>query len=318
MVNSEMQKGQRLSTQSIQRAVWIVLAALITSLALFGGYYYWDRYVRLGDQSPLELDVQHLEEAIREDPQNPEARVALSEYYVSSGQYQEGLKQANQVLRLYPEHEGALLISGIAYVRMDQPEAALEPLERFVALRKDQEMAHIDTALEAAYYFLGESYVKLDRPAEAIPLLEAALAINRTDADALYQVGVAYQANSQPEIALERYQQAVRFVPDFTEAYSGMIESYTALDQPDYVAYARGMQAFTLGDYETAQIHLKHATQALPDFAAAFLGLGLTYEKTGSPDAALGAIQRALELNPGDFATQQAHGRLQAASNVED
>ncbi len=309
------QKRRQLSTRGIQRLIWLVLAALATSLVLFGGYYYWDRYVHLGDKSPLELDIEQMEEIIRKDPQNPEARVAIAEHYLNQGMYPEALDQTKQVLSAYPENESALLVSGIAYVRLNQPEAALDPLEKFTALRKDQPMAGADTILEAAYYFLGESYVKLDRPAEAITALEAALAISSTDADAIYQLGRAYQANNQPEAALERYHKAVRFVPDFIEAYSGMIESYSTLDQPDFVAYARGMQAFSLQDYGTAQTHLEHATKALPDFAPAFLGMGLTCEKLGDSEAALDAIQRALDLNPNDFAAQQALGRIQAAMN---
>ncbi len=309
------QKRRQLSIRGIQRLIWLVLAALATSVVLFGGYYYWDRYVHIGDKSPLELDIENMEEIIRDDPQNPEARVAIAEHYLNQGMYQEALDQTKQVLSAYPENESALLVSGIAHVRLNQPEAALDPLEKFAALRKDQPMAGADTILEAAYYFLGESYVKLDRPAEAITALEAALAISSTDADAIYQLGRAYQANNQPEAALERYHKAVRFVPDFTEAYSGMIESYSTLDQPDFVAYARGMQAFSLQDYGTARTHLEHATEALPDFAPAFLGMGLTYEKLGESEAALGAIQRAIDLNPSDFAAQQALGRIQAAIN---
>ncbi len=317
--NQVTQKHQLLSTQNIQRAIWLVLIALVAGLTLFGGYYYWDRYiVRLGDKSPLELNIDHLEQAIRDDPQNPEARVALAEFYLNKGLYQEALDQTNQVLGAFPENERALLLAGIAYVRLDQPEAALNPLEQFVAARKDLEMAKVDTALETAYYFLGESYVKLSRPAEAIPVLEEAVFINRTDADAFYQLGLAYQADGQPEVALERYQQAIRFVPNFTEAYSGMIDSYTALGQPDYVAYARGMQAFTLNDFETAQTHLEHATKTLTDFAPAFLGLAMTYERMGKLESAKTTIQQALRLNPDDLAVQQVHGRIQATLDKQN
>ena len=179
-------------------------------------------------------------------------------------------------------------------------------------------MAKSDTVLEMAYYFLGESYVKLNRPADAIPALEAALGINRADADAIYQLGQAYQANDQPEAALDRYHQAVRFVPDFTEAYHSMVEAYSALGQTDYVAYARGMEAYTLQDDLTAQTQLEQATNALPDFAPAFLGLGLAYERLEKLDAALTAVQRALELSPDDLATRQTLGRLQATTKAQD
>ena len=315
--NHLVQKRRTLSTQGIQRAIWIALAALIVSVASFGGYYYWDRYVHSGDKSPLDRDIEHMEEVIKEDPQSPEARVALAEFYLGKGMYKEALNQTEQVLNLYPETEGALLVAGVAFVHMNQPEEALEPLEKFTALRKDQPMANMDTALEAAYYFLGESYVKLKRMDEAITALEAALLISATDADALYQLGLAYQATGQAENALERYHKAVRLVPNFVEAYGGMIESYTTLEQPEYVAYARGMQALNLQDYGTAQTHLEYAVEALPNFGPAFLGLGLAYEQTGDLEAALVAVQRALELNPGDFAAQQALGRIRAAMNSQ-
>lgn len=316
--DSWVQRVRAVSTPDLQRAVWIVLIVLIASLAAFSGYYYWDRYVHLGDKSPLERDIEHLEQVVQENPQDPEARVALAEYYLNEGSYQKSLDQVTQVLALYPEHEGALLLSGIAHIHLGQPEMALEPLEKFVALRQDRPMANADTVLEAAYYFLGTSYTQLGRPADAISALEVALAINPTDADALYQLGQAYHANGQPEAALERYHEAVRFVPDFADVYQGMIESYSALGQSDYVAYARGMYAFSLQDYETAQVHLERAVQALPDFAPASLGLGLTYEQMGELGRALKSVRWTLKLDQDNFVAQQALGRIQAAMTAQD
>jgi tetratricopeptide (TPR) repeat protein len=301
------------TTHGVQRAIRVVSIALIASVALFGSYYFWDRYIHLGDQSPLERDIQYMQDVIREHPQDLEARIALAEYYLGKGMHRDALDQATQILAQYPDNEGALLISGVARVRLNQPEAALDPLTRFVSLRKDRPMAQEDRPLQAAYYFLGESYANLGRHSQAIPALKAALAISSTDADALYELGLAYQAIGQSQTAVEYYHQAVRFVPDFAEAYAGMVESYTALGQPHHLAYAQGMQAFCVGDYETARVHLETAAQALPDFAPAFLGLGLTYEKAGDLEAALTATQRALELAPSDFAVRQTFERIKAA-----
>jgi len=312
-----MTKQRTISTRTIQWAIWIVLVALVVTLAAFGGYYIWDRYVHVGDQSPAELEIAQMEQVIQDEPENPEARVALAESYLQSGQYGAAIEQAEQVLELYPDNEGALLIVGIAYVRLNQPDMALNSLERFVDLRKDQPMASVDTALEAACYFLGESYVKLGRYADAISVLELALGISATDADALYQLGLAYQATGQPELALQYYHKAVRLVPNFVEVYQGMIDSYAALGQPDQQAYAQGMEAYSMGDYSSALPYLEQATEALPDYAPAFLGLALTYEESGRLEEALTAIERAAELNPNDFATQQALGRIQTALEAQ-
>ncbi len=312
-------KGINLSTpQGIQKTIWIVAIALIINVLLFGGYYYWDRYVHIGDKSQVEMSIEELEKAIRDDPADPEKRVMLAEHYLTRNAPDMALEQTTQVLESYPEHEGALLISGIAYVRLNQPEKAVDPLKYFVFLRKDLPLANSDNALETAYYFLGESYLKLNRPIDAIEPLEAAIQIKSTDADALYQLGLAYNAAEKPEEALPYFEHAVRLVPNFTEAYGGMIESYAALEDPAFIAYARGMQAFSMGDLETARTHLEYAAQVLPDHSSVFLGLALTYEQLELFDFALISINHALELEPDNFAAQQTLGRLQATIAAQE
>ncbi len=313
MSNNSIRETQHQTTGTIQRLVWIALFALLAVVLSFAGYYIHDRYVVLGDRSPADLDIQEMEAVVRAAPRDPQARLELAESYLKAGQYGQALAQAEQVSNLYPEVDTALLLAGIAQVRMDQPEAALEPLQGFVTARHDRPLARTDTALEAAYYFLGESYVKLGRPAEAIPVLEEALLISPTDADALYQAGLAYHALGRSQEALERYHRAVRLVPDFVETYLGMVESYAALEQSDHETYARGMIVFCLKDYRSAATYLEQASQALPDFAPAFLGLGLAYEQLEEFDAASAALQRVIELDPDDFAAQQALGRIEAA-----
>ena len=306
------------STQTIQRAFWIVLGLLLIIVVGFAVYYIWDRYSHAEGQTPAELDVVRMETAVHEQPQDPALRLMLAESYLQVGRYEQALEQADQVLRLHPENASAALIAGISLVRLDRPEEALAPLHTFVALRKDGPMARSDTALEAAYYFLGESYVRLGRPAEAIEPLEAALLISPVDADALYQLGLAYHADGRPEFAVQRYQEAARLVPDFVEVYQAMVDSYSALNQPDRVTYAQGMVDFSQKDYQAAVFQLERATAALPGFAPAFLGLGLAYENAGDLQPALSAIQQALELDPGDFAAQQALGRLQSATETRN
>ena len=174
-------------------------------------------------------------------------------------------------------------------------------------------MAMSDTALQTAYYFLGESYNVLGQPEQALPALESALQINSTDADALYQAGMAAQAMNEHEKAIEFFHDAVRFVPDFTDAYAGMIESYTALNKLDHADYARGMQAFSVKDYQAAQKYLESASKGIPDFVPAYFGLALTYEQLNRLEDALSIIKIASQLDPNNFSIQQAQGRIEAA-----
>jgi tetratricopeptide (TPR) repeat protein len=306
------------SERFLQFAVWLVLAALLVSAVVFGTQYVWDRYIHLEDRSPVEAGIEQLEEGVRQDPGNAMLRLSLADAYLSAGHYEQALAQAEQVLALHPDTAAGLLIAGIACAHLGRPQAALAPLQRFVLLRKDEPMGGVDQTLEAAYYFLGESYLKLGRPAEAIPVLEAALAISHTDADAFYQLGLAYEASGQTQAAVEAYQKAVRLVPDFVEAYQAMAISCTALEEPHLLTYARGMEAFCRQDDRNALRYLEQATAALPGFAPAHLGLGLVYERMGHLDAALVSLQRANTLDPRDLATQQALGRIGLQLNSQN
>ncbi len=306
-LNATLVDSRRLQLLVIQVGV-VVVGVLIA----FSAFYYWDRYVSFGDQSPIEVNISDLEVAVREEPQDPERRIALAESYLGQGRFDDALYQANQVIESFPDIDRAYLIAGIASVRMGEYGDAIEPLEVFADIRDDADTAGSDLMLETAYYFLGESYLSTDQPEKAIEVLEKAILIDRTDADALYRLGEAYIITEQPEEALGYLHRAVRLVPDFIEAYTAMIEAYSATGEADYVAYARGMQAFSMGDFDTALIHLEAAAEALDDFAPAHVGLGLVYEKMTDYQKALAEIEYALSLDPTDLVAQQALGRLQA------
>lgn len=305
-------------SRQLNRLVWLVLAAVLLVIVAFSGYYYWDRYIHLGDRSPLEIGVEHLEEMVRENPQDPQARVALAQYYFENGLYEKAIEQSQQLLAAYPDNDNALFVLGMSYIQSEQTEAAFEPLLQFAAIRRESPLARTDMVLETALYFLGQSYVETDQPDKAIELLQEALLINAADADAMYQLGLAYAMQGRHEEAVTQYEEAVRFVPNFIEAYQGMIASYGAMGMADHVTYARGMEAFSLQDYETARTHLETAAANLPDFAPAFVGLGLVQEQLGDLPGAQANFEYALELDPGNFMATHALGRVQLLLNERE
>ncbi len=300
-------------TQFLKRLVIIVVGILILVVVAFAGYYYWDRYIHLDEKSPLELSIENLEKQILVNPEDPEPRLAVAQYYLENGMYPQAIEQAQQVSQVFPESDSAYFIMGLAYTHSGQPENAIEHLKMFTSLRQGQEMSHIDILLETGLYFLGQNYVTLNQPEEAFSVLEQALSIDHTDADAMYQLGLAYLQTGQNEQAIEQFQNAVRFVPDFIEAYEAMAEGYTALTMFDYVNYARGMVAFSEGDYKKARQNLEKSASNLPDFVPVHLGLGLTYEQLGELKSAQASILRALELDPNNFMASHVLGRIQNA-----
>ena len=294
----------------LNRAVRLAAGVFVFLLVAFGAFYYIDRYVSTGDISPLDMSIEELEEAVRSDPSDPEARLALAEVYIADSRYEEALSQASEVLEEFPENEPALLVSGVAHEASNQPEAAIAVLEVFVDLRKDTEMAHVDTTLEAAYFYLGRSYLAVGRAQEAADVLDSALAISPGDADAMHQAGLAHQALGDHDAALLYFERATTFVPDFTEVYIAMAIGYENQGSPERLRYARAMQLYSAGEHQAALPELLDVSEALPDFAPAELGLALVYEQLGDLIAGTEAAERALDLRPDYLAAEQTLGRI--------
>jgi tetratricopeptide (TPR) repeat protein len=301
--------------RSLIRLIWLAAAGILIVAAAFSAYYYWDRYVHRDDQSPMTKSINELEAQVRQEPNEPEPRLALAEFYLRNQRYTDAIDQAQQVLGAYPNSDRAVLVIGVSYAFLNQPQNALSPLEKFAEIHRQGEMASADQALETALYYLGDSYLKLGRPADAIRVLNEAVQINRTDSDAFYLLGKAYYQGGDPAAALKNYQNAINFVPDFSEVYAEMVTCYTALNMPDYVTYAQGMLSFSQKDYTTAKQHLEAAAGGLTDFAPEFLGLGLTYEKMGNLQAAKDSLERSLTLDPHNYVTANAVERIQATLN---
>jgi tetratricopeptide (TPR) repeat protein len=297
-------------TRQLTRLVMFVGAVLLLSAFSFAGYYYWDRYVHLGDEAPINKSIGELEKAVQADPNSPEAHMNLAETYMMNEQYPQAIEQAQQVLNSDPHNERGLFVVGLSHAFLQNYELAIGPLEDFSVIREKSSMANSDTALETALYHLGKGYLGLNRPQDAIKVLERATQINRTDADAFYQLGKAYAGAQKNSQAIASFERAVLFVPNFVEAYEAMANTYLAMNEADYVAYAQSMVAFSRNDFATAQAGLEKVTLSLPDYAPAFIGLGLTYEKLGDLKSAKEWLERAVQLEPDNFTASQALGRV--------
>ena len=306
------------STDRLSRLVKLTLLAVLGLFTVFALYYYWDRYAHPGDQAPLEREVADLQSIVRQNPNDPEPRLALAEYYLSGKNYQDAIEQAQQVLSAVPDSDRALFVLGVASTQAGHFEAGVRFLEHFMELRKKSGAAAGDLVTQAGLYYLGVSYTNLGRLGDAIRVLNEALAINPTDADSLYQLGLAHLRSSQPEEALEYFAKAVELVPNFSEAYQAMADSFTALSKPAYAQLAQGMLAYSLQDYHKASRLLTEAAQQLPEEPQVYLGLGLTLEKLGDINAAGVNYLRVLELDPNNFLANHSLGRIKemiAAAN---
>jgi len=299
-------------THQLTRITVLTAVVLVLAVVSFGGYYYFDRFYS-NQPVPRELTMAEAEQAVRDDPQDVDKRLALAESYMQNSRFADAISQAEQVLASKPDNQHAWLVVGVSNSFLGKPADAIEPLTKFVAARKDEENPGLDKQLQAAAYYLGDSYLQLGKPQDAIGPLEQATNWAQTDADAMYKLGLAYAGAKDYVKAVNMYHAATTFVPDFLEAYQAMATAYDELQKPVLASYARGMIAYSQKDYKGALPILLQAAQGDPGFPPVLTGLGRTYEGLNDLPNALSAYQAALKLDPNNFTAANGIDRVTAA-----
>jgi Flp pilus assembly protein TadD len=300
------------SVYQVRRITILVAILLVAALISFAGYYYYDRYYTT--EIPIaERSIAEAEKAVRDDPGNPDTRLMLAETYMLYSRFDDAVELASQVQQEYPENLAADFILGISHANNGNPDLALEPLQKFIDSRKDEEMPGLDKQLQAAAYYLGDSYLQLGQPELAILPLENAVNWSQTDADSMFKLGIAYAEIEEHYKAVNMFHAATTFVPDYLEAYEAMAESYSALNVPELVDYARGMTAYANKDYQKAVELLQRSVEGKSDFAPAYAGLGRSYESLGDLQNAKSSFESALKIDINNFTASVGLQRVDAA-----
>ena len=159
----------------------------------------------------------------------------------------------------------------LAYRALKRADLAATHLERAVALRPDDSLAHLN---------LGNVRREQGRTAEAIACYQQALALNPNSAPAYFNLGNMLTEQGHFDEAAASYRRAAALEPNFAEAQHRLGTVLAAQGRP--------------GD---AIAHLEKAVTLKPDLPRGYDDLGAACLAAGKPDLAVRAVGRGLELN---------------------
>jgi tetratricopeptide (TPR) repeat protein len=195
---------QKLTTDTrlMKRLILLVSLLLVVAVLGFGAYYYYDRYYS-SKPKKMELTIQQAEQALKTDPKSADKRMALAELYLFNSRYVEAITNANQVLLADPQNQRAWLVLGLGYAMKGDPSSAVEPLQKYYDAKKNSDMPGLNRSLQTAAFYLGDSYYKLGQPEKALEPLENGVRWSKTDADAMYKLGLVYTDLKKYDDALQ-------------------------------------------------------------------------------------------------------------------
>lgn len=216
-----------------------------------------------------------LQDIIRTDPRNAEARLLFGSILMEDGERQESIVQLREGVRLNPKSAMAHNALGEAYNTFGEPNAARPEFERAVEL--DPRLAQAQVNLSAVLLEQGESQ-------SAIPHLDQALRLMGQKPDAAYPRYLrakTYTERGDATKACAELERAVALRPDFAEAWSDLGEARK-----------------TLFDDDGALTAFRRAVELSPDDAVAQTRLGSRLLDAGEAHEAVPHLEAAVRLDP--------------------
>ncbi len=216
---------------------------------------------------------QLLERAVEVHPENIECKLRLAQLYHYLTNYDDEIKLLDEVLKKDVHNAQAYFMKGMMFKELGDTTKAVSSMQTAVEQDPDHYNAYIQLGLLTA--------ARRDPIAETYYM--NALKINPSSEEALYNLGMYYQAVENWNAAIETYTTLLKVNPHHFDAHFNL-----------------GMlHAVKLNVVDEGMKYFKLAIEDNPNEPRGYYGLGFCYEKKADVGNAVLNYKKALEVDPG-------------------
>jgi tetratricopeptide (TPR) repeat protein len=262
----------------------------------FPGRYYAPRslqprrnYFRLGSAffgaGYPEQALIYLGEAIRAQPDNGKAHLAVGFIHMEAGRESPARQHLERAVQLLPKSPDAWTYLGRLEMELNHYREALRDFEEALALNPSAPYALMSA---------GQARAALGDDAAAEPLFRRALASDSQDADAANQLGLLLVRHSHLDEARQCFQQAIAAKPDHVWAVNNLGVLYMQMQKVDDAVAA-----------------FRYGIQIAPDEETSYLNLARVYARAGDRAKAREVLQQLRLRKPDSAAGAKALRELQ-------
>jgi tetratricopeptide (TPR) repeat protein/predicted Ser/Thr protein kinase/TolB-like protein len=267
-------------------------------------------------------------------PDNADVEYALGSLYLDKGDFEKGRALFAKILQADPKNMKALWQLGVVEIKKENPQGAIEPLNKGLGLAIQLDNQDLKSLLLQA---LGVSYRLMNKPDEAMRNYQESMEINRrlglkrNLAVNLLEIALVQDGQGKPDKALDSYAEALKIQKQIgikkevgdtlidmgvvyleqgkydkaLESYKGSLQIQRDAGDEKFQALCLNNIGFTYlskGDSDNAFTYFQQALQLreklnIPgDVADSLHGLGQAYTATGQYDQALATFLRAMDL----------------------
>lgn len=194
---------------------WLALLVLVLLLAVVGVAGFVLRGVFTQDEvaSPTRYAVEEWKAKVDQSPDDVESILGLGYAYQQDGDYAKALDQYNAVLERDAENLAAMYNKGVVLLELGETKQAEEALWAVLKVAPDHALAAKT---------LGQLYVDQKHYKSTLVAVDPVVEARPELADLQYLSGFANEQLGNKDVAIERYQAALKYSPDLLEARDGL------------------------------------------------------------------------------------------------
>ncbi len=298
-------KGRLLLTKREGKAAAQHFRQVVQSNAEYPNVYYYLGLAHLLEGEEKQARSEFIR-AVKLDPENHLARLALAERYLRSRSFDLAMTELEAVIEKDPENVRAFMMRGDAALAMQDVKKGEDSYQQVIRLAPKN---------ANAYFRLGLLRRATKKDQEAKKLFERALSFDPGFLKALSQIVSMHLRNNDLEGGLKRVNAQIKMLPEKGDFYRLRGELYVRknsdkkavsdlktairLDRNDLAAYlALGNLYGRQKAYAKALAELDEALKISTNVVPVYMLKGVIFEAQAQHAAARAAYEQALEINP--------------------
>jgi tetratricopeptide (TPR) repeat protein len=225
-----------------------------------------------------------LNRVLQFDDKNADIYLKKAKLYLVMKDYENCAVSVEKTLEIDPDKADAFFLKGMALMENDKMDLAILSFQRAVTI----DQAHFDALMQLGYIWESRDQKM------SIEYFKSAVKANPRSTEALYNLGLLYQENDQPEKAIQTYEELIKVNPGNILAYYNI--GYVNLV---YLSdYAEGVTFFT------------KAIELDPEYTDAWYNRGFCYELLKEKEKSKNDYQQVLIIKPNDPKAVEGMNRL--------
>ena len=160
-----------------------------------------------------ELAIDEAKKRLKTDPNDIDAHIQLGAAYQAEKRLDDAMAEYMLAAKIDPNHSLPQYRMGVLF----------EQLENFdLAKNSYAAAASMEPSNDDAIFRLGDLFIRLKEYESAVFILKQGVERSPLSADLHYYLALAFEKSGADRKAIEHFEEAIRFVPDFDEAKAGL------------------------------------------------------------------------------------------------